>query len=346
MIEHVQWRRGQRLVLAGVVASLLGALTTWAQAESSRVLLRVPAVSDPVLEEAVIRVRGELSAMGLSAEIITDQLPDGAATAVAEPARGTLTFERDSGWVRIRATGARSNTPVLQELDARRSEITAEVVAVRAVEALRAVVTGLAPLTPPAPAAKPPPAKPAPARTSSSAQSPLIDPGSFSVWAAPSLLHDFGQKGAGVGAELGVTYGYWLCFAGVQANTTLYRASLNVAEGSVDVGRSALLGRAGCALPLAPQLGLFASLGAGLAHYAVDGRAVTGYRAESPRHDSAIWQLGVGGVAWFSRHVGGYARVDASLASSAPTVRVANREVLLLERPLGWAALGVVARLP
>ncbi|HTU63964.1 MAG TPA: hypothetical protein VMF89_36110, partial [Polyangiales bacterium] len=76
----------------------------------------MPQASDPVLQEAVIRVRGELSAMGLRAEVTPSAELD--TDTESEDVRGALSLERDGPWLRIRARGAKVSTPIVQELDA------------------------------------------------------------------------------------------------------------------------------------------------------------------------------------------------------------------------------------
>jgi hypothetical protein len=317
------------------------------------VLIEMPDAPDPVLDEALNRVRGELSAVGLGADV---RLFHGAA---AEPTldsgvEGALAIERDGSVIRVRAWGPLSPAPIVQELDARASDVTAEVVAVRAVEALRAVMLAFkqrahkeAELAPqPKPAPEPAPKPRAPRRRDRAALAPRGDHGAVTLWAAPNTFYDFDSRTLGIGGELGAYYGRFPCFVGPTLGSTLYRPSLEVAAGSIDTRRVSAALRGGCSLELGDVFELWLSLGGGVAFYNVEGHANTGYVGRGVRHTSAFVIGGIGASAWLSRYFGLFTRVDLSVATNAGGLRVAGAEIAALERPLWWGALGVQLQLP
>jgi len=159
------------------------------------------------------------------------------------------------------------------------------------------------------------------------------------------VLQDIGVRGVGVGADVFAAYRYHSCFLGAQGATTLTRPQLERAEGTVELERSAITARLGCALPLSRYVQPFVSAGAGAALYRVTGNAVAGYSGEKHSHSSGLLQIGVGANFWFSEHVGAYIRLDASSATAAPSVRVAGRQIALLERAMIGASVGLALRL-
>lgn len=320
-----------------------------AEAEPQRVSIHVPARADPLLDEALVRVRGELGAMGLEAEVRSGEPGE---TRAAEGIGGTLIVERDGAWIRIRALGPASAAPAVQELDTRRADVSAEVVAVRAVEALRAVMTGLPerrPKEPIAPPPKPPnppeSPSPPPARSNAPSIAPR-DEAALSVWSGPSALYDISPSRAALGAELGVFWGRSSWFGGAQLGTSLLRTKLDDAVGKVYIRRSTALARLGLTLELARSSELWFMLGGGIARYNVQGKAAPGYVSESGHHDSALFAGGVGATTWFSPHFGAYLRLEAAFAADAAAVRVTAREIAVLERPTLTAALGLTVRAP
>jgi hypothetical protein len=338
------------VALASAVA--LSAVARSAVAEvTQRVAIRVPTRADPLLEEALVRVRGELGAMGLEAEVQSSV--DGAEAPNSEAGvGGTLIVERDGAWIRIRALGPASAVPAVQELDARRADVTAEVVAVRAVEALRAVMTGLpdraAPPPKPAPKPTPPPPKPAPPPAPSGPALSLAPRGesALSVWLGANGRYDVEPGRPALGAELGLFWGRSSLFAGALLSTSLIRTTLSDVAGTVDVRRSAALASAGFALQLSRAVESWFLLGGGIVRHAVDGNPSAGYIGVANHHEGALISASLGASAWLSQRFGGYFKLDASVSSDAPAVRVTAREIAILERPSLGASLGLVIRAP
>jgi hypothetical protein len=356
MIRRSQPTRRARGILALAIASAV-ALATIARAAraepTQRVSIRVPARADALLDEALVRVRGELGAMGLTAEVEpSDESIEPANR--EEGVGGTLTVERDGVWIRIRALGPASTVPVVQELDTRRSDVTAEVVAVRAVEALRAVMSGLPER--PVPAAKPPP-KPAPPPAKPTPPPQIRQPGpalslaprgesALSVWAGANGRFDVEPSRPAMGAELGLFWGRSSFFGGALLSTSLLHATLNDAAGQVSLRRSAAIANVGFALELTHATELWLMLGGGLAHHRVEGKAAAGYIGVSGEHDTPLFAASLGATGFFARHVGAYLKLEACVATDAPAVRVTAREIAILDRPSLGATLGLVLRAP
>lgn len=343
-VSKGRMRRMLALAAAGVAQLCL---THGALAEPRRVTIQVPAKADALLDEALVRVRGELFAMGLEAEIQT------ADTGPIHPgpnpsAEGRLIVERDGPWIRIRALGPSSATPAFQELDTRRADVTAEVVAVRAVEALRAMMSGLPEPRPakPAPAPAPltrqaPPSAPAPTRVTLSLAP--TGKGALSVWLGPTFLYDASQR-TSLAAELGAFWGRSAWFGGVQLGTSLLRAKLEDPAGQVYVRRSSALARFGRTFQLSPANELWLAVGSGLVRYGVHGEAAPAYVSASGQHTTLLMAGGVGATSWFSSRLGAYLQLDTTFAARAAAVRVAAHEIAVLERPTVTAGLGISLR--
>ncbi|HET9929981.1 MAG TPA: hypothetical protein VFQ35_04805 [Polyangiaceae bacterium] len=343
------------LVLASaLVACGVTALPASVHAEP-RVLIEVPDTSDPVLTEALNRVRGELSAVGLDADVhpFHGEAPEPVLESGVE---GALSLERENSIIRIRAWGPLSPEPVVQELDTRASDVTAEVVSVRAVEALRAVTVAFRkrepkPVEPPKPPPRPeppppPPPKPVPRKVARPALAPRGEHGALTFTLAPNSFYDVDSRTLGVGGEVGAYYGRFPCFVGPQLTSTLYRPALRVDAGTVDTKRLSAALRAGCSLELGGAFELWVSLGGGLARYDVEGHPASGFRGNRVQHSSPFLTSGVGASLWFSTHVGVFARVDASVATDTAAIRVLGAEIASLEKPLLWGAVGIALQVP
>jgi hypothetical protein len=339
----------------GPAAARADASVEVANNATSRVLIRLPERPDALLEEALVRVRGELSAMGLSADERLEHVesPQSPPTFDADVA-GALFLTRDGSLIRIRAFGPASAS-VSQELDARASDITPEVVAVRAVEALRAVMLRVQkpPEAPPKPKqVPPPPAKPKalpPQPPPPVSPPPSVAPrgrGALSVWAGPSAEYDVASRTLGAGASVSVLYGSAPCFAGPALGTTLLDHKLRDASGYVLVKRSSAALRAGCALRLWRSLEAWAAVVGGGALYAVEGHANPGFIGKTGHHLSPVLGGALGLTLFVSRLTGLYAEVDGSFASNTPGVVANHRDLANMERPLLSAGLGLVILAP
>ena len=137
--------RARCVVLRWVLTALVGLICVLiagpAAADPVRVVVIRPEPSGPLLDEALIRIRGELSAVGLGVEI---RAPD-PETPEGEPTFGPLDYgivelRATESQIEIRAHAPGLDSPVVQTADPHHPGINAEVIAIRTVEALRAAM--------------------------------------------------------------------------------------------------------------------------------------------------------------------------------------------------------------
>ena len=137
--------RARRGVLRWVLTALFGLIcalvTAPATADPVRVVVIRPEPSGPLLDEALIRIRGELSAVGLGVEVRSPS-PE---TLEGEPSFGPLDYglvelRTSESQIEIRAHAPGLDSPVVQLADPHHPGINAEVIAIRTVEALRAAM--------------------------------------------------------------------------------------------------------------------------------------------------------------------------------------------------------------
>ncbi len=94
---------------------------------------------DPLIDESIVRTLGELGAVDLDVEVLHRASDVGDEVGPLESnTYGLLTFDRQGDVIRVRAWGPDGAKPMEQVIDTRDQRVTAEVIAVRAVEALRA----------------------------------------------------------------------------------------------------------------------------------------------------------------------------------------------------------------
>lgn len=311
--------------------------------EGARVLLLRPDTSDPLIEEALIRTRGELAAAGLTGEA---EVGTGSPSAQAR-ARGadaSLTLQRIGDRVRILAAVLESGVFEEQWVDLERESASAEVIAVRAVETLLAAMTRhlkatRPPTPPPAPAQGPPEKDETPGPPPSGrGESPLL-----TVRVGPSLsVSTVGALAPGVGARLSLALGHAFYFAGADLETSLAPTAAEKSAGSAEVRRSLVVGHVGGVLRLVDSTDLFATLGAGLVRYDIEGLPEPGFVGMSETHDATLGVAGVGVAQWLSQSVGTYLDVRATLCFDAPEVRVAGEPVMTLDSPSFSASAGLL----
>jgi len=327
-------------------------------AEPSRVAIVRPEAPGPLLQEALIRTRGELRAVGFA---IDEHTPSDAALTPDDPGPdvyGSLAFEEIGAIVRISATSADGGAPLVQSVDTRAPGVDAEVVAVRAVETLRAAMlrftrqadsarralpspvrgftqTEAPPAPPPAPKPlpEPPRAVPEPARA---------EPSSLMVWLGPSLLLPTDSAGLGWGAQAGLYFGRAWYFAGVSLETAIAPTRYSTDSGSAEVRRTLALLSVRTLIDVEDSSVLSASTGFGFASYSVQGRADPGFDANQANHESGAFALELGGAHWLLDHVGSYLTLRASLALDAAVIRIDEREIGTLDRPALSLSVGVV----
>jgi hypothetical protein len=92
-------------------------------------------ISDVRLTRALVLIRGELSALGVDLQMRVADSPDAPA---APDANDRLTLDVQEGQIVVRVFLAGAQAPLVESVDLDGPDVTAEVIAVRAVEALRA----------------------------------------------------------------------------------------------------------------------------------------------------------------------------------------------------------------
>lgn len=345
-------------------------------------ILQVPTRSGPVLEEALIRIRGELRAVGLQVEV---HAGPGASTegtpALFGPGEyGAIVLTEQGGQIEIRAFAPGLETPVSQSASPRHPGVDAEVVAVRAVEALRAAMVQYARSPRPEKGDLPPEVSeftrlsPAPTLEEVGATPPensLTSPGPGDAPPADPNLGDsdgFGRESAGTGRVWTLWLGAvgaleWPAgkgLGGVQGSVvwqpgwtgialtgqrSLWGAEVTGPEGRALLERSAVQ----VAFSLRPRLtettDLFVTAGAGLAHYAARPEAAEGFAGRSQGHLSPYLGLQLGGAHWLAERVSLYGAFGCEVLRDAPRFRFDGRDVAVVGRPTATLGAGVVLSL-
>lgn len=291
-----------------------------------------------------MRAQGELSAVGLSAEL--ELLP---ATRDSRPGSGTgvygsLELAQRGQTLLIVARAPRAPQPVEERVDLAQPGVTAEVIAVRAVETLRAAmlqsaeaergavpeaVRGFTRFSAP-PEPKPAAVTAPPARRSSP---PLV------FWAGPALSLHAGAS-PDWGLELGGLIGSRHFFGAVAFDTTLGDLRLTAEHGSATVSRRALWAELGARFRPAGAWEVATRAGVGYAIFDVTGQAQPGYHGIQRAHGSVALMLGVTGAYWVTRAFALYASVGCRLATDAPRVVIAEQQLTTLDRPSFVTSVG------
>lgn len=347
-------------------------------------LLVAPPDASNLVSEALVRAQGELFAVGL-ASARTGALPaengEGGAEGTNEAPRlptdvyGLLVLEQREGAIIIHAWAPHATASLDARVDLNAPGVTAEVLAVKAVETLRAAmfqfarrergavpeaVRGFTKLpaeeSPPAPPPKPakkPPEKPAPELEVPASDSPPADDyvaapagalAPLAAWLGPQLGVQPGA-GANVGAQLGLLVGPRWGFVAVAFDTTFGKLELDALEGDAQVQRRALTLQLGGRLRPARNWEAFARAGIGYAAYDVRGRGEEGYRGLHLTHESFTLQANAGVGWWLTRSFGVYGSFGTVMALDAPSVRIAGRRVATLDHPSVFMSLGATAAL-
>lgn len=353
-------RSGLGLVLALTLLSFLAA------AETPRVLIYLPERTSPLVDEALIRIRGELGAVGLRVEV----RPRGAA-----PAEGTLDLRDDDyGAIVLAEQGARIDirafargleTPVSQSANPRFPGVDAEVVAVRAVEALRAAMVQYArnreageqplpsavhdftrlvepparstpapePTEPPAEALEPPPPP------SSSA---LGEASPVRLWLGPVGFFERPAGSSAIGLQ-GTLWWHpsWLAL-GLSGQRTFAATRLTGPEGSALLERTSAQLLVGATRPLSVEAQVHLAFGLGVVQYEARPEAAEGYRGSSHSHLSPGLCAQIGASQWLSDDWGIYGALGLEAVTRAPRLRFADRDVAVAGRPTLTLGLGLV----
>jgi hypothetical protein len=324
-------------------------LTPWCARDEAfaqvagRVLIVTSRESTALLDEGLVRVRGELAALGLATDLRLEGDAGSEAKEAAQGFEGALVFERFGDWLRIQAWNPAAPAPVTQWIDASDPSVDAEVIAVRAVEALRAALLpylrSRAKL--PAPRAGDTPREQPPAPVVPQLPPHTLEPlparhtrlhqGSF--WIGPALGFDLGTNVIHLGGQLGFSYGTPTLLGAVRVEATRAELPVRAEAGEVQVTRFALLLDGRLKAPLMEQLDAHVALGGGAVHHRVRGIAGPGYSGQNAGHTSLSLLFELGAHYWFAPRIGAYLSASATLATDAPVVRMDRRPIATLGRP-------------
>jgi hypothetical protein len=131
----------------------------------------------------------------------------------------------------------------------------------------------------------------------------------------------------------------------VVLETSLSPMTLTEAAGLVEVGRRSAEAHWGVRFePIAP-LESFAALGFGVVDYSIVGEAAPDFVGRRAHHFGLALSARAGTLFWLSSQLGTYVSVATSVAPNAPAVRVEQREIALLDRPLMGLSVGIAGRL-
>lgn len=310
-------------------------------------VVMAPADASALLKESLVRAQGELSAVGLAAAVEPGAGERGVARRLRPGVYGLLELEQRGSvlWIRAWAPGARESLDARVNLEA--PGITSEVIAVRAVETLRAAMLQFAeaergavpeevrgftrftapppPSSPPAPRSSPPPAAP---------RSPPL-----AFWAGPAVSLHPGTS-PDLGAQLGILVGPSRAFAAAAFESTLGDLHLVGDHGSADVRRQAVWLQLGVRFRPSSSVEVATRAGAGYAAFNIRGQGEPGFHGAESTHGSLGLMLGVSGVYWATRSFGLYGSVGGRLATDAPRILIAEKQVITLDRPAFVLSLG------
>jgi hypothetical protein len=322
---------------------------------SAPVLILYGSEADPVLDEVLVRARAELMASGLSVQIQPSTGASGRNPLKENAAyQGALAFQRQDDVVITFAWAPGISMSLAQPSDAEDDPPDAEVIAIRAVEALRAVMLQYASqaeadgveLSPSlrrftrlaearAPDRKPDATAldpPAPAGPVEPAMRAWLGPLVSAALAGPT---SWGLRGA-------VTVGRGPLAAGLGIEHTWAASRLANASGQAEVRRTALFALAELQHPVSGVAYASLRLGAGMGHYGFDGTAAAGYLARPAVHWTPLFIAEALGRYQPTSLLGLYVGLGAATAIDAPAVRLAGREVGRVDRPSLTASAGIV----
>jgi len=306
--------------------------------------------SDARLTRAFVLIRGELSALGLDVQVRAADAAE-APSSTLETSSERLSLDIKDGTLVVRVFAAGAQAPLVESVDLDGPEVTAEVIAVRAVEALRA-----ARLLPPsaaqrsAAAPKPPVERP-PTQHPPTAQPPAEHPATAPIARRVPPLQlalgpTFVQNSQGlpqVSAHAALLLGPHWGFIAVGAEGSLSTQHFEREVGSVQVSRQTLFLQLGARVRLAEAWELNARGGVSYLHYRAKGVAEPGYEARELGHDTGGASLSLGGAYYFARAIGVYLDLSCLFAFDAARVRLGEESVVTLDHPS--LALGIGALL-
>jgi hypothetical protein len=303
--------------------------------------------SDARLTRALVLIRGELSALGLDVQMRVADAAD-ASPSATEPTSERLSLDVKDGVVIVRVFAAGAQAPLVESVDLDDPSVTAEVIAVRAVEALRAA--RLLPSQPQRTATPKPPVEGPRSERPPKDPPPTEQPSAPPVTRAIPMLQlalgpTFIQNSQGLpqlSAQAAVRVGPDWGFVGLGAESSLAGPDFARRAGSAQVSRRTLFLQLGARLRVHQHWEVSARGGVNYIHYAARGAAQPGYLEQDLGHDTGAASLSLGSAYYFSRAFGAYLDFSGLVAFDAAQVRLGNENAVTLDRPsfaLGAGAL-------
>jgi len=289
--------------------------------------------SDPRLARALVLLKGELSALGVDVQARSTEAVD-APGAAAEIASERLSLDVKDGTVVVRVFAAGATVPLVESVDLDGPEVTAEVVAVRAVEALRAA--RLLPTADPridVPAAPAPPAPTAVPSATAPTEAPSEQTLPIVQLALGSSVLEHLRGAPQLDARAGVRVGPRWGFVGLGAEGSLTEPEFAGRAGAAQVARRALFLQLGARVRLRHEFELSARAGLEYLHYAAKGAAAPGYLTRDLNHDTGAVSFSLGGAYYFVPALGVTLDLSSVVAFDAARIRVADEEVVALDHP-------------
>jgi hypothetical protein len=326
------------------------------------VVLQRPPRSDPFLDETVIRTIGELNALGFDVRVI--QRPLGAASGSSgadrlDPAP-LLVFLREGRTLLIEALCPDCTSPIRQVIDLVNHEVSPEVVAVRAVEALRASLIEYRERTaselpdsftdyqrPQDPVSKPPAEMPRPLATTPRPSQPTTPPATLQdVWQlgafiGPTFATDLAPVGTSWGwaGSIHMQRGLWGIELHADAPFVARQFERPAGSAAVTSLRLGAALRLRLALSQAFHTGLNA--GGGVSYYQVDALAAPGFAAVNAIHTTPYLTARWISTYALSPHIAAALQLTLDAVTDTPVLRISGEEVGRLGLPTLLAALGL-----
>jgi hypothetical protein len=302
--------------------------------------------SDARLARALVLIRGELSALGLDVQVrVADAVEFPSPT--FETTNEHLTLDVKEGAIVVRVFAAGASVPLLESVDPDGPDVTAEVIAVRAVEALRAarlLPSQAERAAAPKPPAELPPVELPPAELPSVEHRPAPMAPQMAILQL-SLGPTFVQSPHGVpqlSAHAAVLVGSRWGFVALGAEGSVSELAFERKAGSAQVSRRTLFLQLGARVRLRSAWEVSARGGVSYLRYTAKGAAAPGYLQRDLEHGTGAFLLSFRGAYYFVRAFGLYLDVSGLVAFDAARVQLADQDVVSLDRPSVAIGAGVL----
>lgn len=318
-----------------------------------------------LLEEALIRARAEVTAAGLTVIGPREQVSgaDDSPWRDNPDVYGRLSFEQFGSVIRIEALSPGLSEPVVQNIDSEAPGVDAEVIAVRAVEALRAAMVQYAasadrarrelpavvgrfarvksratPRRAPENKAPRSPSQP-PSETRPESRDGVL----LSLWLAPEARVDLRAGEASGGGRVQLYGGADWCAVGVGVRQVWGLNSIARDEGRAltrrtDVELSLKLEGA-----VGSSTSVYVATNGGYRQYVIEGHAAAALTAFDRQHATVAGALELGAAQQLADQLGIFLGCGITAAADAPLLYFNGTRVAKLDRPSLWVSLGVIA---